>query len=147
MEAPSKTALSAGATAALPRRCPLWSGGSASAFPDSLPPDERAPPRTRLRVVTTLLQESGHRTRPEISFRTRLSGNTEPGRGGSALYQGCEAGTPRRGPRRSVSATTAVTIDALRGMWEHRQGLAAVSPVPEIAAGLAFCGSPLGGRN
>jgi hypothetical protein len=37
--------------------------------PDSLS-DERAPPRTRLPVLTTLLLESGHTARPMISFRT-----------------------------------------------------------------------------
>ena len=39
---------------------------------------ERAPSKTRLPIMTTLLPESGHTARPEISFRTRLSGDTGP---------------------------------------------------------------------
>ena len=47
-------------------------------LPDSRLSDERAPPRTRLPIVTILLQESATRQGTEISFRTRLGGNTAP---------------------------------------------------------------------
>jgi hypothetical protein len=53
-------------------------GGSASALPDSLLLHERAPPRTRLPIVTTLLSQSVHKQRPDISFRTGPSDDTDP---------------------------------------------------------------------
>ena len=59
MEAPPEHRLLGRATPVVPSRCPLWSGGSASTLPDSLLCDEPAP-RTRVPVVTPLLQGSPH---------------------------------------------------------------------------------------
>jgi hypothetical protein len=71
-------------TAALPRSCPLWTEDRPERFPIRFSstnehPEDEAPD------LTTLLPNSVCDARPEIGFRTGLSGDTDPTAEGASI--------------------------------------------------------------